>query len=596
MEILLLTVVGLLLLAAVVAAVAYGAVRLAQRRRGPSAADPGIGTPRRLYLYVVTLAALVTSAFGLVFVATFVVESIFVGGEVAASTTGQAVGLSMTVVGLPLWWLHWRLIERHVTRLPVETRSVVRKLFVYVVLALGVGFVAEGAVSALSFVARVEDFDGRPWAAMIVWGGVWAFHWRREASEGQPTAETLAIRRIYLYGVAGSALVTAAAGLGWAAHLVLREAYDALVLPAAAAFAGVADEQVRRALVLLLVGGVVWAGHWVHFARDDGDSVFRQVYLYVLAQFVPFVTVFVTAIVIVDLALVWAVGAGDNGTADHFRSLPGALAVLLVAGGVLGYHHAVAREETQEPASEARGGYVYALAGVGLLALAFAISMLVDTVFEFALERETAVSTRHLLGQSLALVLAIGLIGGSLWGYFWSRMQRSLRAAGPEERVARPRWLYLTAAQGVGMLALIGGLSVVVYALIKGILAVDLTDFFDDGRAGLAVLAPVGVLLPYHWLVYKEDRRIAGPGDDERTRKKKSVTVLAGPDGWEFVSELERALGYAVTPLEWADGDARTPRLSSDEIEELAGRIGNLLGSKILIVPDNGAVRLFSYE
>ena len=60
------------------------------------------------------------------------------------------------------------------------------------------------------------------------------------------------------------------------------------------------------------------------------------------------------------------------------------------------------------------------------------------------------------------------------------------------------------------MIALIAGLSVVVYALIKGVLAVDLTDFFDDGRAGLAVLAPVAVLLPYHWLVYKEDRRLAG--------------------------------------------------------------------------------------
>ena len=111
----------------------------------------------------------------------------------------------MTVVGLPLWWLHWRLIEGHVKRLPVETRSLVRKLYVYVVLALGVGFVAEGAISALSFVVRVEEFDGRPWAAMIVWGGVWAFHWRREASEGQPTVETLALRRIYVYGVAASA-------------------------------------------------------------------------------------------------------------------------------------------------------------------------------------------------------------------------------------------------------------------------------------------------------------------------------------------------------------------------------------------------------
>ena len=594
MEILLLTGVGLLLLAAVIGAAAWGAVKLSQRRRGPSAADPGIGTARRLYFYGVTLAALVTSALGLVFVATFVVESIFIGGEVAASTTAQAVGLSMTVVGLPLWWLHWRLIEGHVKRLPVETRSVVRKLYVYAVLAIGVGFVAEGAVSALSFVVRVEEFDGRPWAAMIVWGGVWAFHWRRETAEGQPTAETLAIRRIYLYAVAGSALVTAASGLGWAAHLVLREAYDALALPPAAAFAGVADEQVRQALVLLLVGGAIWAGHWLYFARDEGESVLRQVYVYVLAQFVPFVTLFVTAIFIVDRVLVWAVGAGDSGTADHFSSLPGAFAVLLVAGGVLGYHNAAALEERRETSSEARGAYAYALAGVGLLALAFAITMLVDTLFEFALERETAVSTRHLLGQSLALVLAIGLIGGPLWGYLWRRIQLLLQAAGPEERVARPRRFYLTAAQGVGMIALIGGLSVVVYALIKGILAVDLTDFFDDARAGLAVLAPVGVFLPYHWLVYREDRRLAGP-DDERMPKK-AVTVLAGPDGWEFVAELERALGYAVTPLEWADGDARTPRLSADDVDELARRVGNLLGGKVLIVPDNGAVRIFSYE
>ena len=593
MEILLLTAGGLLLLAAVIAGAVYGSMRLAQRRRGPSVADPGIGTARRLYLYGVSLAALVTGALGLVFVGTFVLESVFVGGQVAASTAEQAVGLSMTVVGLPLWWLHWRLIEGHVSRLPVETRSVVRKLYVYVVLAIGVGFVSEGAVSALDFVVRVEEFDGRPWAAAVVWAAVWAFHWRREASEGQPTAETLAIRRIYVYGTAASALLTAALGLGWAAHVVLREVYGALALPPAAAFAGVGDDQVRQALVLLLVGGAVWAGHWLYFARDDGESVLRQVYVYVLAQFVPFVTVFVSAIFIVDRVLVWAVGAGDNGTADHFRSLPGAFAVLLVAGGVLGYHHTLAREDRPETSSEARGAYAYALAGVGLLALAFAITMLVDTLFEFALERETAVSTRHLLGQSLALVLAIGLTGGPLWGYCWSRLQRSVQAA-PEERAARPRRFYLTGAQGVGMIALIGGLSVVVYALIKGVLAVDLTDFFDDARAGLAVLAPVGVFLPYHWLVYREDRRLAGP--DERERTKKSVTVLAGPDGWEFVSELERALGYAVTPLEWADGDARTPRLSADEIEELARRIGDLIGSRVLVVPDNGSVRLLSYE
>ena len=595
MEVLFLTAGGLLSLAAVLAAAVYAAARLSHRRRGPSVADPGIGTARRLYLYGVSLAALVTGALGLVFVGTFILETIFIGGEVAASTAEQAVGLSMTVVGLPLWYVHWRLIDGHVSRLPVETRSMVRKLYVYVVLAIGVGFVAEGAVSALEFVVRVEELDGRPWAAIVVWAAVWAFHWRRETSDGQPTTETLAVRRVYVYGVAASALVMAVSGLGWAAHLVLRESYDALVLPPAAAFSGVADEPLRRALVLLLVGGTVWAGHWLYLARDDGESVLRQAYLYVLAQFVPFVTLSVTAIFIVDVVLVWAVGAADRGTADHFRSLPGALAVLLVAGGVLGYHHTIARAERRETPTEADDAYLYALAGFGLLVSSFAISMLVDTVFEFALERETAVSTRHLLGQSLALVFAIGLIGGPVWGYCWTRLRRGVQSGGPEKRAARPRRFYLAGAQGVGMIALIGGLSVVVYALIKGVLAVDLTDFFDDARPGVFVLAPVAVFLPYHWLVFREDRRLAGP-DDGRKRKKKSVTVLAGPDGWELVSELERALGYAVTPLEWADGDARTPRLSPDDVEELARRVGSLMGSRVLIVPDNGAVRLFSYE
>ena len=593
MEVLLLTAGGLLVLVAVVGGAVYGATKLAHRGRGPSAPDPGIGTARRLYLYGVSLAALFTGALGLVFVVSFVLEAIFAGGQVVASTTGQAVGLSMTVVGLPLWWVHWRLIEGHVSRLPVETRSIVRKLYVYVVLAMGVGFVGEGAVSALEFVVRVEEFDGRPWAAAVVWAAVWAFHWRRESSEGQPTAETVAIRRVYVYATAASALLTAALGVGWAAHVVLREAYGALALPPAAAFSDAAHEPVRQALVLLLVGGAVWAAHWLWFARDDGESALRQVYVYVLAQLVPFVTVFVIAIFIVDRVLVWAAGAGDAGTADHFRSLPGAFAVLLVAGGVLGYHRAAAREQQPGTPSEAHGGYLYALAGVGLLTLAFSITMLVDTGFEFALERETAVSTRHLLGQSLALVLAIGLMGGPLWGYCWRRLQRSVQAD-PEERAARPRRFYLTGAQGVGMIALIGGLSVVVYALIKGVLAVDLGDFFDDARPGVVVLAPVGVFLPYHWLVYREDRRLAGP--DEPARKKKSVTVLAGPDGWEFVSELEGALGYAVTPLEWVDGDARTPRLSDDEIAELARRIGDLIGSRVLVVPDNGSVRLLSHE
>ena len=63
-----------------------------------------------------------------------------------------------------------------------------------------------------------------------------------------------------------------------------------------------------------------------------------------------------------------------------------------------------------------------------------------------------------------------------------------------------------------------------------------------------------------------------------------------------IVEQLELALGYAVTPLEWADDEARAPEMSADEIDDLVRRIGNVAGSKVLVVPDDGTLRLLSYE
>ncbi len=588
---------GLLVPVAIIAAVVYGIMKLVRRPREFADMDLGIGTVRRLYFYVVTLVALVIGASGVVFIATFVVESIFIGGDVSTSTTRQAIGLSMTIVGLPLWWFHWRLIVRHVAEMPVETRSVVRKLYIYVVLAISGGLVMQGAIVALGFMFRTSDFYGRPWAAMIVWGGVWAFHWRLESLEGQHTPETRALRRIYIYGVAGFTLVMAAAGFGQIVHLVLREAYDALVSPPTVASSSLSDEQTRRALILLVVGGAVWAGHWVYLSRDDEDSVLRQLYVYVLAQFVPFVAVFVASGLALNETLVWAIGVPEDTISVHFRFIPDALTVMIVAGSALAYHRFVADRKAHGPSAEAQHAYPYALAGVGLLALTLAISMLVNTVIEFALERDAAVSANELLRNSIAHVLSIGVLGAPLWWYYWNGVQRRLETDGLEERSGRPRRIYLTAAQGVGMIALLSSVSFVVFVFFRWVLEADLTDFVQDARVGLAIMVPVAIFLPYHWLVYREDRRVIGEvAPEDLPRERKSVTVFVSRDAWGFVEQLEKALGYAVTPLEWTDPDARAPEISNGELAELVRRIGDAAGHNVLLVPDGGAVRVLSYE
>ena len=205
---------GSLLPIAIVAAIVYAIVRLMRRRPATGPDDPGMGTVRRLYFYTVALIALVVAVNGLAQIGRFVLDSLFGGDVVSGSRVGLAVGISLSVVGLAVWGIHWRLIQRSVATMPVEARAVMRKLYLYVVLGIAAGFLLWSSGDILLWLFGELDFNALSWSFLAIWGGVWAYHWRLEADEGQPTVETLGIRRAYLYAVSAVTLVMAAMGAG----------------------------------------------------------------------------------------------------------------------------------------------------------------------------------------------------------------------------------------------------------------------------------------------------------------------------------------------------------------------------------------------
>ena len=54
----------------------YGILALTRRTRGLGETDPGIGTVRRLYFYIVSVVALMMAANGVVLIAGFVLDSL----------------------------------------------------------------------------------------------------------------------------------------------------------------------------------------------------------------------------------------------------------------------------------------------------------------------------------------------------------------------------------------------------------------------------------------------------------------------------------------------------------------------------------------
>ena len=260
--------------------------------------------------------------------------------------------MSLVIVGLPLWAFHWMLVQRYVREMPVERRSLIRKFYLYLVLAVSVGFLLFISVDLLRWVFGSESFSGFDWAAVIVWSLIWAFHWRIERAEGQPTAETLAIRRLYLYGVALVTLVMTAVGIGQIINIILFEGYETLfslsvLVPTGS---GLWRSAMRSAIALSMVGSVAWGAHWLYFARQDFGSILRQMYLYIFAILGGVVTVLIALGIIIGGFLMWLLGVPtDETVAAQFRFLPGALASLSVGVGLWAYHWMVVRREANAP-------------------------------------------------------------------------------------------------------------------------------------------------------------------------------------------------------------------------------------------------------
>ena len=580
-----------------------------RRRAADAAPDPGIGTSRRLYFYVVSLAALMMAVNGLVQVVRFLLDSQFGPDVITASSTGLAVGVSLIIVGFPLWAFHWRLIQRHVAELPVERRSVLRKGYIYVVLGVAVALVIVALVDVLRWLFGGQPFDGYHWAVAIVWPAVWAFHWRIESAEGQPSEETRSVRRLYLYLTSLVGLAMLAVGAFRIVGFILLEGYDALlsvpvILPNEAS---VWRPAMQSVVSLALVGGATWALHWLFLARADFGSALRQIYVYVFAVLGGVIATLVALGFLIFGALAWLLGVPSIESAtDHFRFLPAAVAGLSVGIALWAYHWAAVRGEAGAYEQEALGAeraYAYILSALGLGALVVAVGVLVNTALATLIESSRPlVAGEDLWREPIALSIALAILGGFTWGYFWTGVQRRVSARDASERSSAARRVFIFAALGAGMLALLGSFSALLFVFLRDLLDEGVaTQTFRDAKPALDILVAVAVFLPYHWLVYRQDRR-EELEDEQATEPqpfrppRKDVTVLAADDAAPLVGMLETALGYSVSVRSWADSDAHTPQLTPLECDELAARIAAAAGRSVLVIPEGEGVRALSYS
>ena len=580
------------------------------RRRGGAEAEveePGIGTLRRLYYYGLSFVALMVAATGAILLVDYVADRLFGPRVLSGGEAQLALGLALTLVGTPIWLLHWVLAQRAIRQFPGETRALSRKVYLYLVLGVSAVLAAVGLVSLLRWLLGDGSFNGTHLAFPLVWGGLWAFHWRVENFEGQTTELARSVRRLYVYVTSLYGLGMLAAGVDIVLGQLLREAYDALfatelLLPSRETLW---SDTTRIGVAVALVGGAYWWWHWHRVSRGDTESVLRQVYLYLFAILGGAITVVVSLSILLFGVLQWLIGEPDvTGASAHFRFLPGVMAAVVTGAGVWGYHWAVVRQEAPIVVGgllAARRVYRYLVAALGLGTLAVGLVILFPVVLGVLVpEARERLAGTDWWRNPLTLAITLLVVGTPLWRFYWFGAQQEVMAGGTEERTALSRRVFIYGVFGIAVLVTLGNLSALLFMFLRDLLEGELsTQVLQDAKWSIGMLLMAGTVSVYYWLVLQEDRR-AVPAAEEAPavapRVRKVVIALASEAAQPFVRQLEARLGIPIRFWQRLDPDVGAPAGTEEELSETQGRIAEAPGDRILLTVDASGVRVVPYR
>jgi uncharacterized protein DUF5671 len=527
-------------------------------------------TVRRLYLYAMSAVSLAVLAFGAQALLTVALHGLGlrVGAPVFGEGSGDRQALSLAIaligVGLPVWAIHWWLVERSVRRsadAEGERRSDIRALYLSAVLLV---FILAGSIAAMSVVRLVtnrlmpvsDDYYNyedvaATLATLVVVGAGWALHARTrliDVAGGELRGAAAWLPRLYRYLVAFFGLVYFAQGLGELAKLAIDYVGGT---PTADPLSGIGVNyafQLYQALPAALVGLALWVSHaWAsdRVTASDGWHGASERSSRIRLGYWPLIIGVAAIVSITSLGAgleaifrqVFGAGGDPNDYLGTNRSLAVEIASAAAAAmpwlAIWWLHRRWGRDAASASGDPGRRTFAARLdrhvsAAVGLAFGAIATGWLVGVLIDVVLggSRTVGVGWR----QELSQFLAWAVLGLALWIWNWSRLL-ALRQADPAgEASSAVRRAYLLLAIGVAIVSTLGSLAIVLYRLVGYLLGAGL-----GGNAVSELSTPLGVLIAaaaivvYHGLQLRSDGELRPVGAAEATAPAAAPLTEAVP-------------------------------------------------------------------
>jgi hypothetical protein len=333
--------------------------------------------------------------------------------------------------------------------------------------------------------------------------------------------------------------------------------------------------------VMTLVAGLpVWAVCWAVPARRFQRDTLWHVQVLLVGVAGGLLTAVVGASVSLDRLVVWLVTGTEERSATQLEALPWAIGALVVGGAVWAYHRAVLRVTDETARTEVRRAYDYLLAGVGLVAAAVGLVLMIVAGIEGLAGTEVALVGG---GDPLDTVIAAATllaVGGPVWWVFWRRVERAVQVDPVGERRSGSRRVYVLLVFGVAGVSAVAALLTGVVTALQDVFAGTLgPQTLQAVRYPLGIIVTSGLVAAYHWTVLRADRGVLG----EQQHGPRYV-LLVGPSDPDVVRAVHGRTGGSVHLLARTDTEA-APWSVDDLTEVLAGLPGPAV---VVLADENG--------